>query len=93
MDIQTQLEIGRNAEQFLVYLSQFPYFGELIERVKLTYANRILSLRPDDTEKFRVLKERMDVWEEIMEAVKGDIALGAEALKKIEGVDKQKGLL
>ena len=92
MDSQEQLEIGRQAEEFLRYTEEHLYFTGLIERIKLTYAQRILSLNPDQGDAFSVLKERMDVWDEILNAVRGDISVASEALKQLEGVP-EKGLL
>ena len=93
MDLQTQVEIGRQAEGFLEYVSREPYFVELIERVKLEYAGRILALHPKDSTEFTVLRERMDVWDEIMSAVRGDITMASEAMKLIDGTEEKKGLL
>ena len=91
-DLQEQLEVGRQAEQFLRYIEENPYFNELLERIKLTYAQHILTLHPSEKDKFAVLAERKDAIDEVIEAVRGDIALASMALKQIEG-EKPKGLL
>ena len=92
MDLQAQVEIGRQAEEFLRYVEERPYFRNLIERIKLELAQQILSLPADEKETFSILKRRMDAVEEILYAVNGDVAIAREALKQIEGV-KEQGIL
>lgn len=93
MDLQDQLEIGQQAEEFLRYVDENPYFRKLIERVVLEYSARLLGLKPDQRDDFSRLKERVDVWQsEILDAIGGDIANAREALRMMEG-NKQQGIL
>uniref|UniRef100_A0A6H1ZR45 Uncharacterized protein n=1 Tax=viral metagenome TaxID=1070528 RepID=A0A6H1ZR45_9ZZZZ len=93
MDLQEQLEIGKQAEDFLKYLAEHPYFEGLLERVKLEYARQILELMPDRKEAFSLMKSEMLGIDEIMNAVRGDIYLASEALKKLSGEEDKGGLL
>jgi hypothetical protein len=94
MDLQQQLEIGKQAEDFLKYTQEHPYFTNLLERVKLEYARRILGLEPIDKNDFTLYRSAMIAIDEIMNSVSGDIYLGAEAFKKLTGVTEEpKGLL
>lgn len=93
MDLQEQLEIGRQAEDFLKYVSEHPYFEGLIERIKLEYARQILDTAALDKDVFSRLKWQMDAVAGITYAVSGDIAMGSEALKQLDGVKDTGGLL
>jgi hypothetical protein len=92
MDLQQQLEIGKQAEDFLKYTTENLYFRELIERIKLTYAQAILSLNSGQKDEFSSYRSKMEAVEDILNAVSGDIYLGAEAFKQInEPADLMKG--
>jgi len=94
MDLQEQLEIGKQAEDFLKYTQEHPYFEGLLERVKLELARTILELDPDKTESFTYCRNRMIGVDDVMDAVRGDIFLGTEAFKQLNGViDENKGML
>ena len=95
MELQDQIDIGRQAEEFLRYLSDHPYFDGLLERVKLEYAQRILTLTPiqENVEKaFLVTLASMRAMDNVMNAVRGDIYLASESLRQIDGVT-EKGIL
>lgn len=85
MDLQGQLEVGKQAEDFLRYINEQPYFRSLIDRIKLEYAQSILSLSHDDKDKFVVLKSRMDAFGDIENAVIGDIRVGENAFLELDG--------
>ena len=94
MDLQEQLEVGKQAEDFLKYTQEHPYFEGLLERIRLEHARLILDLAPDHHELFAKYRHRMNMIADIMEFVRGDVFLGAEAFKQINGlVDEDKGLL
>ncbi len=94
MDLQEQLEIGKQAEDFLRYTEENGYFNRLIERIRLEYASMILELRPSSTEEFTNYRHRMDAIAGIMNSVKGDIYAGQVAYEKINGLSEEpKGLL
>ena len=93
MDLQHQVEVGRNAEEFFKYINERPYFRELIERIKLEYAQRILSLKPEDKESFANYKSKMNAFDDIENAVLGDIKAGELALNQQEGRTPPEGIL
>jgi hypothetical protein len=94
MDLQEQIDTGKQAEDFLRYLADHPYFEGLLERVKLELARGILELSPNDAEVFVRLRCKMDGVSDIMNAVRGDVYLAQEAYKRANGlVDEDKGLL
>lgn len=93
MDLQHQVEVGRQAEDFHRYINENPYFKELIERIKLEYAQRILSLRPEDKESFTTYKSKMNAFDDIENAVLGDIKAGEMALNQQEGRTPPEGIL
>lgn len=93
MDLQHQVEVGRNAEEFFKYINERPYFRELIERIKLEYAQRILSLKPEDKESFTTYKSKMNAFDDIENAVLGDIKAGEIALNQQEGRTPPEGIL
>jgi hypothetical protein len=93
MELQDQLEIGKQAEDFLKYIHEHPYFEGLLDRIKLEYARRILELHPLD-DSFKTIKSSMDAMNEVMNAIRGDIYLGSEAFNKLNGTTEEpKGLL
>ena len=81
MNPQDQIDTGRQAEEFLRYLEDHPYFEGLLERVKLELASTLIGLDPDKTESFTYVRSRMIGVDDVMEAVRGDIFLAGEALK------------
>ena len=93
MDLQHQVEVGRQAEDFYKYLNENPYFRELIDRIKLEYAGRILSLKPEDKESFTAYKSKMNAFDDIENAVLGDIKAGEMALNQQEGRTPPDGIL
>jgi hypothetical protein len=96
MDLQEQLEVGKQAEDFLRYLSEHPYFEGLLERVKLELSKLILnlSISPETRDQYLVLRGRLFGVDDALEAVRGDVYLAAEAFKQLNGiVDEPKGIL
>jgi len=91
MDLQEQLEIGKRAEDFLKHITDNPYFAGLVERLRLEYARQILDLAALDREEFSRLRWQMDAVGGIIEAVRGDIYLGAEAFKRLNGETEPSG--
>jgi hypothetical protein len=83
MDLQAQLEVGKQAEEFFKYITENTYFTELIERIKLTYVQDILSFNPGQKDEFSSYRSKMDAVEDIINSVRGDIFLGSEAFKKL----------
>ncbi len=94
MDLQEQLEIGHQAEAFLKYTSEHPYFEGLLERVKLELSAQMLSLRPEQRDEFSSIVSEMLGVSLVKHAIHGDIFLGGEAFKQLSGIiDENKGLL
>jgi hypothetical protein len=91
--LQEDLEIGKRAEEFLQYVEMNPYFYSLLERMKLEMAQRILGLTPNDKDAFTIEKTRMEAMDEVMNAVRGDIYIASEALKKMDGKEEKGGIL
>jgi hypothetical protein len=92
MDLQDQLEIGKQAEDFLKYTQENLYFRGLIERIKLQYATNILALNSGQKDEFTSYRCKMEAVEDILNAVSGDIYLGSEAFKQLnEPADLMKG--
>ena len=92
-DLQEQLEIGRQAGEFLKYLSEHPYFEGLLERVKLEHARLILDLPPEHKDLFAKYRHRMNAFADVLEFVRGDIYQAQEALKELNGEKDKGGLL
>ena len=94
MDLQQQLETGKNAEDFKRYIDEHPYFRELLERVKLEYAKQILSADPLDSHVLMRGRISMIAIEELTNAISGDIYMGQQAYEKLNGLSEEpKGLL
>jgi hypothetical protein len=95
MELQDQIDTGRQAEEFLRYTSEHPYFDGLLERVKLECARLILdlSISPETRDQYLVLRGRMFGFDDVMNAVRGDIYLASEALKQRDGIIDKGGIL
>jgi hypothetical protein len=93
MELQDQIDTGRQAEEFLRYTQEHPYFEGLLDRIKLEMTKQILMLTPQQTYTFAEIKSEMNGIDQIMNAVRGDIYLASEALKQIDGVIDRGGIL
>ena len=93
MELQDQIDTGRQAEAFLRYTRENPYFEGLLERMRLEYARLMLDLGPHHTQEFTALRIGMSTIDEVMNAVRGDIYLASEALKQREGIIDKGGIL
>ena len=93
MELQDQIDTGRQAEEFLRYTSEHPYFEGILERIKLEYSRQILSLSPQAYTSFTALRDRMTAIDDVMNAVRGDIYLASEALKQRDGIIDKGGIL
>jgi hypothetical protein len=85
MTPQEKLELGKQAEAFLTYTQENLYFKELLERIKLSYAQAILSFNPTQKDDFSYLRAKMEAIDDIANSISGDIYLGGEALKELDG--------
>ena len=95
-ELQEQLERGKQAEDFLKYTQDNPYFNGLLERVKLEYASKALglSISQETRDQYVILRGGMYAVDDITNAIQGDIYLGGEALKRLNGeTEEPKGLL
>ncbi len=94
MDLQEQLEVGHQAEDFKQYIDEHPYFKGLLTRIELEMSRQILSLSPKDTDAFTEMKAEMNGVGQIMNAISGDIYMGQQAYEKLNGLSEEpKGLL
>ena len=93
MNLQDQLEIGRQAEEFIRYLEDHPYFEGLIARIRLEYESRILELYYEQTDEFKKLMLERDAILGLMDIVKGDIQAGAMAFEELNGIKRPGGIL
>jgi hypothetical protein len=92
-ELHEQIETGRQAEEFLRYVQDHPYFNGLLERVKLELMQRVFELHPMQKDEFTTLMTRIQFIPEIMGAVSGDIYLASDAFAKLNGVKESGGLL
>ena len=93
MELQDQIELGKEAERFLLYVEENPYFKGLVDRIKLTYAQQILSLNNLQKDEFADYRCRITGIEDIMNAISGDIALGQSAFDELNGNKPKGGIL
>lgn len=92
-DLQGQIEIGRQAEEFLKYTWDYPYFNNLLERITKEFERQILELSPSQKDAFSNLMTGKIAMTTFIETVRSDIYLASEALKQLEGVKEPGGLL
>ncbi len=92
-ELQQLVEIGRQAEQFLEYLKENPYFRQLLERIKMELMQQMYGLTTNDKDIFVILKAQMEIIPEILDAVSGDILMAQDALKKLEGEEEKSPIL
>ena len=91
--LREQMETARQAEEFLNYVEEKPYMKGLLERMKLTLAQWLLVLPPENKDEFFAIKTKYDFIDEFLNSVRGDVSIGQSALKQLEGGEDQKGLL
>lgn len=84
-DLQKQIEIGKMAEEFLQYLAGHPYFESLIERIDLGLASQLLSLPAQDATGFFSIQTQRSAVHDVLEAVRGDVQIGARAFEALAG--------
>lgn len=93
MDLQEYLEVGKQAEEFNRYINEHPYFLSLLDRIKLEYSKTILGLRPEEKDRFSLLTQSIIALDDIMNNVRGDIALGADAFSRMNSEPRIEGIL
>lgn len=92
-ELQQLVEIGRQAEQFLGYLKENPYFGQLLERIRMELMQQMYGLTTNDKDIFVILKAQMEILPEILGAVSGDILMAQDAWRKLEGEEEKSPIL
>jgi len=92
-ELQEQVDLGRQAEEFNRYVHEHPYFEGLLERIKLEFMQEMYGLDPSQKDEFSELMIKMHFIPDIMNAVYGDIYMASEALGKLNGVKEQGGIL
>lgn len=93
-NLQEQLEIGKQAEDFKNYIDEHPYFNGLLERVRMEYARMIFDLDSTQKDEFTRYKQSMEAVGQILNSISGDIYLGQQAYEKLNGISEEpKGLL
>lgn len=93
MELQDQLELGRQAKEFQSYININPYFYKLLEREKLRYVGEILSLNPKEKDDFSLNRMAIIALDDLENTFKGDISLGEMAEKRLSGEPEKGGLL
>jgi len=82
-ELQKQVELGRQAEEFLKYISERPYFCTMLEALKLGHFKMLGELAPDKMEEFKNIRTRMILLDEIVEVVRSDVFIGQHAYQCI----------
>lgn len=94
MDLQEQLEVGHQAEDFKKYVQEHTYFEKLLTRISLNLSGQILALAPNQKDAFVELRAQIDGINLIENAVRNDIYMGQVAYEKLHGLSEEpKGLL
>lgn len=92
-ELQEQLELGRQAREFEMYINMTPYFNKLVERIKLKYAADILNLHPTQKDEFVMNRCGIITLDDLMNTIISDIYIGEQADNAMSGVKDDKGLL
>lgn len=93
MDIYEQMEQGRQAEEFLKYVQEHPYFEEMLDRMRLGIMAEMCALRPGQTEEFKTLSERFHFLPEIVNMARSEVLIGREAYESVNGIKHAEGIL
>jgi hypothetical protein len=88
MDKYERMEIGRQAEEFLQYIEEKPYFEEMIERMRLGLMAEMCSLRSNQKDEWAVLSDRFHFLAEIVNMARGDVFIGREAYESENGLKR-----
>ena len=86
-----ELEIGRQAEEFLTYINEKPYFNAMIDRIRLGLMTEMAGLRPSQSEEWKALSERFHFLPEIVNMARGDVYVASVALEAMKGEKKSVG--
>jgi hypothetical protein len=92
-ELHEQIETGRQAEEFLRYTQEHPYFSGLLDRIKLELMQQIFALHPMQKDEFTTKMICIQFIPEIMGAVSGDIYLASDAFAKLNNEKEPGGLL
>ena len=76
-----ELELGRQAEEFLTYINEKPYFNEMIDRIRLGLMTDMAGLRPSQSDEWKSLSERFHFLPEIVNMARGDVYVAQVALE------------
>ena len=88
MDKYEQIENGRQAEEFLKYINENPYFENMIERMRLGLMAEMCSLRSHQREEWSVLSDRFHFLAEIVNMARGEAFVGQEAYEYENGLKR-----
>ena len=89
-----EMEVGRQAEEFLTYINEKPYFNEMIDRIRLGLMTDMAALRPSQSEEWKSLSERFHFLPEIVNMARGDVYVASVALEAMSsGKTRTEGIL
>ena len=86
-DLQKLVNRGIDAEEFLTYYNQMPYFRNLLGEMLKERAAMIVALPPNQGLVFAQARIEMEIIKAIIDRVKMDVAVGQQATKQIAGTD------
>lgn len=76
---------GSQAEEFLRYYNDNPYFQSVVGVAKQIVTNKIMNLKPDQQIEFTILKSQMTVFDDLFNLVNIDVFEGQKAVARIQG--------
>ena len=91
--LENAIERGLNAQHFLQFINNEPYFKTLFQEIDSALMNAIMGLDPNNKEAFTVLQaKRMALYEPI-NCVHRDVEIGKRAMEELNGGNTAEGIL
>lgn len=91
--LQQQADRGQEAQLFLKYIEDNPYFLSVMKELEEEYANKLLKLKPSETELFTIIQATREALYEPLKKIQGDKLFGEHSQNELEGKNPKEGIL
>lgn len=90
---QNKIDRGRQAARFKIFISENPYFKQVIEELKDELLNDMKALAPRDKETWSYMQAAFKAMDMPLERVDADILIGQMEEAKLEGNSPKGGIV
>ena len=86
-------QIGTEAEGFIKFVEENKYYSEVLADIQKGIVDTMIGLRPWQKDEFSMLKSQLECLYAPINRVRTDVELGKQAFDRLNGVNKEEGLL